>query len=97
MDFAEPSLCGAPRSLSPIDGLYPYLLAIRDFASGYTLAWLPVREATAETVLHFLRLLFRIFGAPLVLKSDNGRTTAGRSRASSRRTTTGASTSKSSS
>jgi transposase InsO family protein len=72
MDFAEPSLRDAPRSLPPIDGLYPYLLAVRDLASGCTLAWLPVCEATAETVQRLLHDLFRIFGAPLVLKSDNG-------------------------
>ena len=49
-----------------------YLLTIGDLASGYTLAWLPVREATAETVQGVLHNLFRIFGAPLVFKSDNG-------------------------
>jgi transposase InsO family protein len=72
MDFAEPSLVGASRSLPPIDGSYPYLLAIRDLASGYTLCWLPVRQATAEVAQGVLHDLFALHGAPLVLKTDNG-------------------------
>jgi transposase InsO family protein len=72
MDFAEPSLIGATRSLSAIDGIYPYLLAIRDLASGYTLCWLPIEQATAEQVQRVLCSLFALFGPPLVLKSDNG-------------------------
>jgi transposase InsO family protein len=72
MDFAEPSLLGAAASLPPIDGVYPYLLAIRDLASGYTLCWLPVREATAEVVARVLGDLFALYGPPLVLKTDNG-------------------------
>lgn len=72
MDFAEPSVPGASSSLPPIDGVYPYLLAIRDLASGYTLCWLPVRQATAEVVAQVLRQLFVCYGAPLVLKTDNG-------------------------
>lgn len=64
MDFAE-----AP---SAIDGLYPYLLAVRDLASGYTLLWLPVRDLTVQSVLPHLASLFALHGAPLVLKSDNG-------------------------
>jgi Integrase core domain len=72
MDFAEPSLLGAVASLPPIDGIYPYLLAIRDLASGYNLCWLPVREATAEVVARVLRNLFVLYSPPLVLKTDNG-------------------------
>jgi transposase InsO family protein len=72
VDFAEPSLLGAPWSLPPIDGRYPYLLAVRDLASGYQLVWLPVAETTAAQVQEVLARLFAVHGAPLVLKADNG-------------------------
>jgi transposase InsO family protein len=64
MDFSE-----APR---PIDGLYPYLLAVRDLASHQQLLWLPVFDMTADTTIEALRMLFVLHGAPLVLKADNG-------------------------
>jgi putative transposase len=64
MDFAE-----APR---PIDGLYPYLLAVRDLASGQQLLWLPRATATGAEVRLALASLFALRGAPLVLKTDNG-------------------------
>jgi transposase InsO family protein len=64
MDHADPP--------SPIDGLYPHLLAIRDLASGYQLAWLPVVSKAAGPVLDTLRALVLPFGPPLVLKCDNG-------------------------
>lgn len=64
IDFAEPPL--------PIDGLYSSLVAVRDLASGYQLAWLPVLDETARTAIAVLRLLFRQHGAPLIIKSDNG-------------------------
>jgi hypothetical protein len=64
IDFTE-----APAS---IDGLYPYLLAVRDLASGYQLLWQPLRAANAEAVVHALAMLCTWHGAPLVLKSDNG-------------------------
>jgi putative transposase len=64
MDFAE-----APR---PIDGRYGYLLAVRDLASGQQLLWLPVLAPTAEETCRALAGLFCVWGAPLVLKSDNG-------------------------
>jgi transposase InsO family protein len=64
MDFAEaPSL---------IDGMYPYLLAVRDLASGKQLLWRAVPAATAEVVRAELHWLFLTFGAPWVMKSDNG-------------------------
>jgi transposase InsO family protein len=72
IDWAEPSELGADRSLPPIDGCYPYLLAVRDVASGYQLAWLPREQGTAETVCTVLTGLFDRYGAPLVLKADNG-------------------------
>jgi transposase InsO family protein len=64
MDFAH-----APCR---IDGLYRYLLAVRDLASGQQLLWQPVTAMTAEAVLAELHLLFTVHSAPLVLKSDNG-------------------------
>jgi transposase InsO family protein len=72
MDFAEPSLLGANWSLPPVDGLYPYVLAVRDLASGHQLAWLPIANTTTETTRAALAHLFDVHGAPLVLKMDNG-------------------------
>jgi hypothetical protein len=63
MDFAQ-----APHA---IDGCYPYLLAVRDLASGQQLAWLPLPSADALQAIRVLEPLFVLFGAPLVLKSDN--------------------------
>jgi transposase InsO family protein len=64
MDFAE-----AP---SAIDGIYPYLLAVRDLASGKHLLWRPVFSESAKVVRNELMPLFLAYGAPWVLKSDNG-------------------------
>jgi transposase InsO family protein len=64
MDFTE-----APH---PIDGLYPYLLAVRDLASGQQLLWLPLTNADAGQSISALLPLFVGHGAPLVLKTDNG-------------------------
>jgi transposase InsO family protein len=64
MDFTELS--------RPIDGLYRYVFAVRDLASGRQLAWRPVLDMTEATAQAELQLLFTIYGAPLVLKSDNG-------------------------
>ena len=55
-----------------IDGLYPYVLAVRDLASGLQLAWAPLLDATSAAVVRALAVLFIVHGAPLVLKSDNG-------------------------
>jgi transposase InsO family protein len=64
MDFSEP--------LYPIDGIYPYLFAVRDLASHWQLAWCPFTGETALETIHVLVELFRRYGPPLVLKSDNG-------------------------
>jgi transposase InsO family protein len=56
----------------PIDGIYPYVLAVRDLASGLQLAWQPVLDLEATTAQAELEVLFTIHGAPLVMKSDNG-------------------------
>jgi transposase InsO family protein len=55
-----------------IDGLFPYLLAVRDLASGCQLLWQPLRRANAEETVAALAMLLAQHGAPLVLKSDNG-------------------------
>jgi hypothetical protein len=64
MDHAKPP--------SPVDGIYPWMFAVRDLASGMQLAWLPVPDETAETTRDALVALFVEHGPPLVLKSDNG-------------------------
>ena len=64
MDHSEPARA--------IDGRWPYLLAVRDLASGCQVAWLPVLDESAETTIDALEGLFQEHGAPLVLKSDNG-------------------------
>lgn len=64
MDFTTPD--------APVEGRYPYLLIIRDLASGYQLAALPTEDASCAPVVACLSQLFAAYGAPLVLKSDNG-------------------------
>ena len=64
MDFTE--------TQQPVDGLERYLLAVRDLASGQQLLWLPVAHPTARETVLALSSLFVVYGAPLVLKSDNG-------------------------
>lgn len=63
-DFTDPP--------GPIDGLYEHLLAVRDLASSMELAALPAVHADGATAAAALESLFVNFGAPLVLKSDNG-------------------------
>jgi transposase InsO family protein len=62
IDFAQPPL--------PLAEGWADVLAVRDLASGQQLLWLPV-AAAAETAAA-LQMLFRLYGAPLVLKMDNG-------------------------
>lgn len=64
MDHAEPPL--------GIDGRWPYVLAVRDLATGCQLAWLPVLDESAKSTIGVLQGLFLEYGPPLVLKSDNG-------------------------
>jgi transposase InsO family protein len=64
IDYARPPL--------PLEEGYTDLLAVRDLASGMQLLWLPVPEATATTTTAALLSLFMLYGAPLVLKLDNG-------------------------
>ncbi|HJZ54574.1 MAG TPA: transposase family protein [Gemmataceae bacterium] len=55
-----------------IEGRYPYLLAVRDLASGSQLLWRPVEAATGQVARDALATLFAEHGAPLVVKCDNG-------------------------
>jgi len=70
-DFTQPSRLGA-AGLPPIAGRYPYLLAVRDLASGYVLAWQALPNLTEEATRAALACLFARHGAPLILKIDNG-------------------------
>jgi hypothetical protein len=56
----------------PIDDWWPYLLAVRDLASGQQLLWLPAADLTSATAVAALARLYREHGAPVVLKADNG-------------------------
>ena len=56
----------------PIEGRYPWILAVKDLASRCQLAWLPVESADATTVQAAYAQLFAEHGPPLVMKSDNG-------------------------
>jgi transposase InsO family protein len=64
MDFSA-----APQR---IEGLYRAILHVRDLASGYHLAALPVTDLTSATACGLLRALTAECDAPLVLKLDNG-------------------------
>jgi len=70
-DFTEPSRYGGV-GLPPIAGRYPYLLAVRDLASGCMLAWQALPNLTEEVTSEALARLFARHGAPVVLKMDNG-------------------------
>ena len=56
----------------PIEGRYGWILSIKDLASRYQLAWLPVVEATAEVVQATYARLLAEHGRPLAIKTDNG-------------------------
>jgi transposase InsO family protein len=64
IDFAEPP--------QPIEGLYTHLLLVRDLPSGFILMAIPTYGQSTTVVVHILASLFRWFGAPLVIKMDNG-------------------------
>lgn len=64
MDYSE-----APTL---IEGQYRYLLMVRDLSSGKQLLALPCDGETEATASAALKELFARWGAPLVLKVDNG-------------------------
>lgn len=57
---------------TPIDGIFPYILAVRDLASHQQLLWQPASDMTHDDAIAALDSLFALHGPPLVLKSDNG-------------------------
>ncbi len=57
---------------SVIEGRYRAVLAVRDLGSGDQILWEPVESEGAREVVMALDVRFRIEGAPLVMKSDNG-------------------------
>lgn len=63
IDFTKP-----PR---PMDGIYTSIFVVRDLGSGKAIEWMPVRGETGREALMVLKRLFALYGAPLVLKSDN--------------------------
>ena len=56
---------------APIDARFPCVLAVRDLASGAQLLALPCPDREAHRIVTALDHLFAIYGAPLVLKTDN--------------------------
>lgn len=74
LDWLEPGWVWALDFAVPpnrIDGEFPYLLLVRDLASGMQLAAVPCPDAKAETVTAVLEALFAEHGIPLVIKWDN--------------------------
>lgn len=55
----------------PVDGIYRYVLVVRDLATGMQLAALPSLTREASVTAGLLGVLFDLHGPPLVLKSDN--------------------------
>jgi transposase InsO family protein len=70
MDFSHPP--------QPIEGRYRAILHVRDLASQYHLAALPVSRASAAVTCGLLRALCATVPPPLVLKVDNGSAFASR-------------------
>lgn len=63
-DFTEPE--------APVDGVYRYVLSVRDLASYQQLLSLPLRRAEAGAAVCAFKYLFAAHQPPLVLKTDNG-------------------------
>lgn len=64
IDLADPP--------EPVEGGGRVMLAVRDLASRYTIAWIPLPRGTDQDVTRAMRWLFRRHHSPVVLKSDNG-------------------------
>lgn len=56
----------------PIEGVYGWFLSIKDLASRCQLLWEPLPVANADVVGTLYERLFQKYGAPLVMKADNG-------------------------
>jgi transposase InsO family protein len=59
------------RPPGAVDGLYPYILLVRDLAGHFQLGAIPQEAATDKKVADVLEDLFKRHGAPLVIKFDN--------------------------
>ena len=70
LDYTDPPL--------PVDGLYEKILVVRDLASGMLLEALPFEGESADNTVNTLASLFERYSPPLIVKSDNGGTVAGR-------------------
>ena len=55
-----------------VDGVCPAVFALRDLSSGFQLQWRAVESMEVGPVIACLKESFETWGAPLVLKSDNG-------------------------
>ena len=66
------------RPPGAVDGLFPYILLVRDLASHFQVGAMPQSRADDESVAAALTDLFVRHGAPLVLKSDNHGSFTGR-------------------
>ena len=56
-----------------IDGKYKKVLVVRDLGAGRILESLPAKRQSAKLARELLEHLFKIHGAPLVLKGDGGK------------------------
>jgi len=63
MDFAQLK--------RPVDGIFRFVLVVRDLASGRTLTAMPLLRKDSHSVWIVLKALFLWYPPPLVLKSDN--------------------------
>lgn len=56
----------------PVDGTSSAVFALRDLSSGFQIQWRAVEDMGVGPVIACLKECFETWGAPLVLKSDNG-------------------------
>ncbi|MCF6227078.1 MAG: transposase family protein [Planctomycetes bacterium] len=71
--MSDPTFCEAQNSRqSQFDGIYSRILLIKDLSSGKMLMAIPCKSEDAETTIACLATLFKWYGPPLVIKSDNG-------------------------
>src|SRR5580658_3971331 len=62
----------------PIDDRYPYILDVRDLASGYIIESMPLEQATVELVGGTLERLYETIGPPLVINATTAASSSGR-------------------
>jgi hypothetical protein len=62
----------------PVDGIYKQIFMVRDLGGSYHLEALPVEEKGAQQTRDALESLFKKYGPPLAIKSDNEGAVAGR-------------------